>query len=56
MADGELKVGGQDVVVNNRVRRELESAMAGMKLFAPAVDVRRAAVKELELCVPSVAP
>src|SRR5688572_21449183 len=47
MADGELRHEGQEVVVNNRVRRELESAMAAMRLFSPSVDERRAAVKEL---------
>jgi urea transport system permease protein len=47
MADGELKVEGQEVVVNNRVRRELEGAMAAMRLFAPEAEARRAAVKEL---------
>ena len=47
MADGELKVDGQEVVVNNRVRREIESAMAALKLVSPQADVRAAAVREL---------
>ena len=47
MADGELKVDGEDVVVNNRVRRELESAIAGLKLFSADREARLAAVKEL---------
>ena len=47
MADGELRVAGQEVVVNNRVRRELDGAMAALRLFAPEIDVRRAAVREL---------
>jgi urea transport system permease protein len=37
----------EDVVVNNRLRRELDAAMAALKLLAPEVEVRRAAVKEL---------
>ena len=47
MADGELRHEGQEVMVNNRVRRELESAMAALKLFSSELDARRAAVKEL---------
>ncbi len=47
MADGELKVDGEEVVANNRLRRELEGAMAVMKLVSPQIEVRRAAVKEL---------
>jgi urea transport system permease protein len=47
MADGELKVDGQEVVVNNRVRREIDAALAGLRLFAPEREVRAAAVKEL---------
>jgi urea transport system permease protein len=47
MADGTLKVDGEEVVVNNRLRRELEGAMAVMKLMSPERDVRQAAVKEL---------
>src|SRR5947207_1799143 len=47
MADGELRHEGQEITLNNRVRRELESAMAALKLFSPELDARRAAVKEL---------
>src|SRR2546428_10084417 len=46
MADGELKVDGQEVMVNNRLRREIESAMAAMKLVSPDREARAAAVKE----------
>src|SRR5688572_18278514 len=35
MAEGTLKVDGEEVVVNNRLRRELEGAMAAMKLVSP---------------------
>jgi urea transport system permease protein len=47
LADGELKVDGQEVVVNNRVRREIDGALAALRLFSPERDVRAAAVKEL---------
>jgi urea transport system permease protein len=47
LADGELKVNGEEVTINNRVRREVEGAIAGLRLFAPDVESRRAAVKEL---------
>ena len=47
LADGELKHEGQEITINNRVRRELDSAMAALKLFAPDVESRRAAVREL---------
>ncbi len=47
LAAGEMKFEGQDVMVNNRVRRELESAMAALRLLSPERDVRQAAVKEL---------
>ena len=47
LADGELRHGGEEVTINNRVRRELEAAMAAMRLFAPEVEARRAAVREL---------
>ena len=36
-----------DVVVNNRLRREIEGAMAGLRLLSPDRAVRAAAVKEL---------
>src|SRR5688572_15184211 len=47
MADGELRHGGQEIVVNNRVRRELDGALAALGLFSPDPEARRAAVKEL---------
>jgi urea transport system permease protein len=47
MADGELRYEGQEVVVNNRVRRELDSAIAALRLFSPDRAERAAAVKEL---------
>ena len=37
-----------DVVVNNRMRGEIERAMAGLKLLSPDRATRQAAVKELE--------
>jgi urea transport system permease protein len=37
----------EDVVVNNRLRRELDSAMAALKLVSPDRAIRAAAVKEL---------
>jgi urea transport system permease protein len=37
-----------DVVLNNRVRRELATAIAALKLGAPERDVRLAAAKELQ--------
>ncbi len=37
----------EDVVVNNRLRRELEAAMAALRLVSPDRAVRAAAVKEL---------
>jgi urea transport system permease protein len=36
------------VTINNRVRRELGSALAGLRLSAPQVDVRLAAASELQ--------
>ncbi|HEX4781294.1 MAG TPA: urea ABC transporter permease subunit UrtB [Usitatibacter sp.] len=36
-----------DVVVNNRLRREIDGAMAMLRLFSPERDARAAAVKEL---------
>jgi urea transport system permease protein len=35
------------ITINNRVRRELESALAGLRLFAPERDVRFKAASEL---------
>jgi urea transport system permease protein len=37
----------EDVMVNNRLRREIDGAMASLKLFAPERAVRAAAIKEL---------
>ena len=47
MADGELKVDGEEIVPNNRVRRELEGAMAALTLVSPDRDARFAAAKGL---------
>ena len=47
MADGELQHEGEEVMVNNRVRRELESALAALKLMAPERSQRADAIKEL---------
>jgi urea transport system permease protein len=38
----------EDVVINNRLRREIGSAMAGLKLTSPDRAVRLAAAKELQ--------
>ncbi|MDH4391584.1 MAG: urea ABC transporter permease subunit UrtB [Aquabacterium sp.] len=38
----------EDVVNNNRMRRELEAALAVLKLVSPDVAVRRAAIAELK--------
>src|SRR5450755_4211272 len=38
----------EDVVINNRLRREIGSAMAGLKLTSPDRTVRLAAAKELQ--------
>jgi urea transport system permease protein len=59
LADGELKVDGQEVVANNRVRREVEGAMAALSLVSPDRDARLAAAKGLgggadELMLPLV--
>jgi urea transport system permease protein len=42
-----LPEGREDVVVNNRLRRNIDAALAALKLLAPDPEVRRAAVKEL---------
>ena len=39
----------QDVVINNRMRGELDSAGAALKLFSPDQKVRRAAIKSMTL-------
>jgi urea transport system permease protein len=47
LADGELTHGGEEVTINNRVRGELEGAIAALRLFSPDLEARREAVKEL---------
>jgi len=37
----------EDIIVNNRVRRELGGAIAALRLVSPKVEVRSAAAKEL---------
>jgi urea transport system permease protein len=39
--------GAEDVVANNRLRKEIEGALAALKLLAPERETRLAAVKEL---------
>ncbi len=43
-----LPADAEDVVNNNRMRRELEAAVAVLKLVSPDVAVRRAAIAELK--------
>ena len=48
LADGRLKnEQGEDITINNRVRRALEGALAVLKLIDPNTAVRYAAVKEI---------
>ncbi len=48
LADGALKDDkGEDITLNNRVRRELEGALAVLKLIDPDATVRFRAVKEI---------
>ena len=48
LADGTLKdAKGEEITLNNRVRRELEGALAVLKLIDPDVTVRYKAVKEV---------
>jgi urea transport system permease protein len=47
MASGDLQVEGREVTVNNRIRRELESALAALQLFSTDRDTRAAAIREL---------
>jgi urea transport system permease protein len=56
LADGELKVDGEEIVLNNRVRRELESAMAALALVSPDREARLAAVKALGGADESILP
>jgi urea transport system permease protein len=43
-----LPASREDVVANNRVRREIESALAALRLLSPDRETRLAAAKELE--------
>ena len=47
LADGELQVAGERVMVNNRLRRELDGALAALRLVSPDRAVRVAAAREL---------
>ena len=42
-----LPEGAEDVVNNNRMRRELETAMAALRLFSPDADERAGAIAAL---------
>jgi urea transport system permease protein len=49
LADGTLTApDGSEITINNRVRGELANALAGLRLFDPDADVRRAAARELQ--------
>jgi urea transport system permease protein len=43
-----LPAGAEDVVNNNRMRREMESALAALALFAPEREVRAKALNDLK--------
>ncbi|NBQ87389.1 MAG: urea ABC transporter permease subunit UrtB [Betaproteobacteria bacterium] len=43
-----LPDGAEDVISNNRMRGELDNALAALKLFSPEVRLRREAVKALQ--------
>jgi urea transport system permease protein len=43
-----LPDGAEDVVNNNRMRRQFEAALAGLKLFSPDATLRAAAISELK--------
>ena len=43
-----LPDGAEDVVSNNRMRGELDNALAALKLFSPDLKLRREAVKALQ--------
>jgi urea transport system permease protein len=47
MAAGDLKVEGEEITVNNRIRREIDAAMAALRLLSPDLAAREAAVKQL---------
>ena len=38
----------EDMMLNNRLRGELDSALAALKLFSPDAKVRRAAIKQMQ--------
>ncbi len=46
-AEGPLPEGAEDVINSNRLRREIDTAIASLKLFSPDLAQRSAAVKEL---------
>ncbi len=46
-AAAKLPATAEDVVINNRMRGELDSAGAALKLFSPDEKVRRAAIKSM---------
>ena len=46
-AEAALPAGAEDVVNSNRLRREIDGALASLQLLSPDVEVRRAALKEL---------
>jgi urea transport system permease protein len=48
-AESALPNNAEDVMNNNRMRGELDSALAALKLLSPDVAVRRDAVKTLQL-------
>jgi len=43
-----LPDGLEDLMMNNRLRGELDSALAALKLFSPDAKVRRAAIKQMQ--------
>lgn len=46
--DGKVPDGAEDVVNNNRMRRELEAALAALQLFSPDRALRTKAIAELK--------
>jgi len=47
-ADAALSDSAEDVISNNRMRGEIDAALASLKLFSPDIKVRREAVKALQ--------
>ena len=47
-AEARLPDGAEDVINSNQMRRELEGALAALKLFSPDLGERRAAIKSLK--------